>query len=83
MPSARFLSVLAIALCWVSPAEATNVTLCTDAGRIVIELFDEDAPEHVANFLDYTDSGFYGGTVFHRVIEGFVVQGGGFDHECQ
>ena len=72
------LSILA-ALCWVSTANATNVTMCTDVGRVVIELFDEDAPQHVANFLDYTDRGFYGGTVFHRVIEGFVVQGGGFD----
>ena len=71
------------ALCCVSSANATNVTMCTDVGRVVIELFDGDAPEHVANFLDYTDRGFYGGTVFHRVIEGFVVQGGGFDQELR
>ena len=70
-------------LCWVSTATATNVTMCTDVGRVVIELFDEDAPQHVANFLEYTDRGFYGGTVFHRVIEGFVVQGGGFDTELR
>jgi cyclophilin family peptidyl-prolyl cis-trans isomerase len=70
-------------LCWVSAATATNVTMCTDVGRVVIELFDEDAPQHVANFLEYTDRGFYGGTVFHRVIEGFVVQGGGFDRELR
>ena len=70
-------------LCWVSTAAATNVSMCTDVGRVVIELFDEDAPQHVANFLEYTDRGFYGGTVFHRVIEGFVVQGGGFDTELR
>ena len=60
-------------LCWVSAATATNVTMCTDVGRVVIELFDEDAPQHVANFLEYTDRGFYGGTVFHRVIEGLSL----------
>jgi len=76
------LSVLTT-LCWVSTATATNVTMCTDVGRVVIELFDEDAPQHAANFLEYTDRGFYGGTVFHRVIEGFVVQGGGFDTELR
>ena len=70
-------------LCWFSTAAATNVSMCTDVGRVVIELFDEDAPQHVANFLEYTDRGFYGGTVFHRVIEGFVVQGGGFDTELR
>ncbi|MBH97284.1 MAG: hypothetical protein CMM56_02405 [Rhodospirillaceae bacterium] len=64
-------------------ANATNITMCTDLGRVVIELFDDDAPQHVANFLNYTDRGFYGGTVFHRVIAGFVVQGGGFDKDLR
>ena len=72
-----------LALSWHAPSGATDVVMCTDAGRIVIELFDRDAPAHVTNFLDYTDRGFYGGTVFHRVIEGFVVQGGGFDDELR
>jgi len=83
MPRERLTVVFLVALHWVSPAKATNVTMCTDVGRVIIELFDEDAPQHVANFLDYTERGFYGGTVFHRVIEGFVVQGGGFDHELR
>lgn len=83
MPATRTCTVLTLALGWVAPAAATDVVLCTDAGRVVIELFDDDAPAHVANFLDYTDRGFYGGTVFHRVIEGFVVQGGGFDNELR
>ena len=72
-----------IMLFWSSFSSATNVTMCTDLGRFVIELFDDDAPLHVANFLDYTDRGFYGGTIFHRVIPGFVVQGGGFDWELR
>ena len=79
----RIFIVLSLALSWAAPAGATDVALCTDAGRVVIELFDDDAPQHVANFLDYADRGFYGGTVFHRVIEGFVVQGGGFDAELR
>ncbi len=56
-----------------------NVTLKTTAGDIKIELFEKEAPETVKNFLDYVKSGFYDGTIFHRVINGFMVQGGGFD----
>jgi len=63
--------------------EATEVAVCTDQGRAVIELADDTAPRHVANFLSYVDSGFYTGTVFHRVVSGFVVQGGGFDRELR
>ncbi|MCY3732273.1 MAG: peptidylprolyl isomerase [Rhodospirillaceae bacterium] len=81
--SVQRLVLIPVALCGISAANATNVTLCTDLGRVVIELFDDDAPQHVANFLDYTDRGFYGGTVFHRVIPGFVVQGGGFDKDLR
>ncbi len=66
-----------------STAQATDVAVCTDAGNFTIELFDVDAPAHVENFLDYVDHGFYNGTVFHRVIEGFVVQGGGFTRTFQ
>lgn len=50
----------------------------TSKGPIVIELFAKEAPKTVENFLEYTRSGFYDGTVFHRVIPGFVIQGGGF-----
>ena len=78
----RYPFILVI-LFWASFSNATNVTMCTDLGRVVIELFDDDAPLHVTNFLDYTDRGFYGGTIFHRVIPGFVVQGGGFDKELR
>jgi len=54
------------------------ITLKTNKGDIKIRLFEEDAPITAKNFLDYVDSGFYKGTIFHRVIPGFMVQGGGF-----
>ncbi|WP_026142922.1 MULTISPECIES: peptidylprolyl isomerase [unclassified Thioalkalivibrio] len=56
-----------------------QVAIETNHGRIVLELNAEAAPETVANFLSYVDDGFYDGTIFHRVIPGFMVQGGGFD----
>lgn len=52
-------------------------------GDITIELFPEKAPVTVRNFLDYVDSGFYDGTIFHRVIPGFVIQGGGFGSDMK
>ncbi|MGD2138875.1 MAG: peptidylprolyl isomerase [Burkholderiales bacterium] len=58
---------------------STQVKLTTSNGDIVIELDDEKAPETVKNFLGYVDDGFYNGTVFHRVINGFMIQGGGFE----
>jgi peptidyl-prolyl cis-trans isomerase B (cyclophilin B) len=54
------------------------VKLTTNHGVITLELNAEKAPETVANFLKYVESGFYNGTVFHRVIDNFMVQGGGF-----
>lgn len=51
----------------------------TTMGNIVIELNHEKAPKTVANFLDYIKSGHYDGTIFHRVIDGFMIQGGGMD----
>jgi peptidyl-prolyl cis-trans isomerase A (cyclophilin A) len=50
----------------------------TSMGKIKIELFASEAPVSVKNFLDYTNKGFYNGTIFHRVINGFMIQGGGF-----
>ena len=55
------------------------VRLHTNAGVIGIELDDKRAPETVKNFLGYVESGFYANTVFHRVIDGFMIQGGGFE----
>jgi len=59
-------------------AEGPRVTLNTSQGEIVIELNEARAPATAANFLEYVDAGFYDGTVFHRVIRGFMIQGGGF-----
>jgi len=56
---------------------ASRVSFETSLGTILIELFDEDCPITTANFLGYVRSGHYDGTIFHRVIPGFVVQGGG------
>jgi peptidyl-prolyl cis-trans isomerase B (cyclophilin B) len=55
------------------------VTLHTNFGDITLELNAEKAPITTANFLQYVDNGFYDGTIFHRVINGFMIQGGGFD----
>jgi peptidyl-prolyl cis-trans isomerase B (cyclophilin B) len=51
----------------------------TTLGNITIELFETDAPETTANFKQYVEDGFYNGTIFHRVIDGFMIQGGGFE----
>ena len=56
-----------------------KVKLHTNHGDITIELDAEKAPETVKNFLSYTNSGFYDGTIFHRVIDNFMIQGGGFE----
>jgi peptidyl-prolyl cis-trans isomerase B (cyclophilin B) len=55
------------------------VTIKTNFGDIKLELFEEEAPETTANFLQYVDDGFFNGTIFHRVINDFMIQGGGFD----
>lgn len=55
------------------------VKLLTNFGEITLELDAEKAPITVANFLQYVDNGFYDGTIFHRVISNFMIQGGGFD----
>lgn len=57
---------------------ATTVNMKTNLGSIIIELNDEKAPKTVANFLRYVKEGFYEGTIFHRVIDNFMIQGGGF-----
>jgi cyclophilin family peptidyl-prolyl cis-trans isomerase len=65
----------------VAAQQNPQVSLKTDLGTIVIELYPKEAPITVANFLAYVDSKFYDGTIFHRVIPGFVVQGGGMNFE--
>lgn len=60
-------------------AQGPKVSLTTSKGVIVIELDDAKAPVSTQNFLTYVNEGYYDGTVFHRVIKGFMVQGGGMD----
>jgi len=60
-------------------AATPAVILKTSVGEIEIELYADKAPESVKNFLAYVDEGFYDGTIFHRVIKDFMIQGGGYD----
>jgi len=62
-----------------TPAAHPRVALETNKGKIVIELYPDKAPKSVENFLKYVKDGHYSNTVFHRVIAGFMIQGGGFD----
>jgi peptidyl-prolyl cis-trans isomerase B (cyclophilin B) len=59
------------------------VLMETSHGEIEIELFEDKAPNTVANFLKYVDAKFYNGTIFHRVINGFMIQGGGFSEKME
>lgn len=82
--SAAVLGGLALCAAVAVPAAAAaadlpQVSLKTSMGDIVVELDPEHAPKTVANFLQYVKSGFYKGTIFHRVIDGFMIQGGGYD----
>jgi len=60
-----------------------NVVLTTNHGTITLELDVEKAPKSVENFVTYVKSGHYDGTIFHRVIDGFMIQGGGFDPDMK
>ena len=60
-----------------------QVELKTSRGSIVVELYADKAPKTVANFLQYVKDGFYNGTIFHRVIDGFMIQGGGFERDMR
>ena len=79
----RQVLVLFATLGFAAGALAANpqVELDTTAGTIRLELYPDAAPKTVANFLDYVKSGHYDGTQFHRVIDGFMIQGGGFTTE--
>jgi len=84
----RFLTGLLLALVSILaavPTLAANpvVEMQTSEGTILIELYPEQAPKTVENFLEYVKSGFYNGTIFHRVIDGFMIQGGGFTSYMQ
>jgi cyclophilin family peptidyl-prolyl cis-trans isomerase len=83
--SRRYFMRLAATLCFgvlthhAIAADQPKVSLKTNMGEIVVELYPEKAPKTVANFLQYVKDGHYTGTIFHRVIDGFMIQGGGFD----
>ena len=67
-----FISLLSI------QAKQSVVVLETNQGNVEIKLFDDKAPETVKNFLKYVNDGFYNQTIFHRIIDGFMIQGGGY-----
>ena len=77
----KYLFALAASATLTMPALAANprVEMKTNQGEIVVELYADKAPKSAENFVQYVKDGFYDGTVFHRVIDGFMIQGGGFD----
>jgi peptidyl-prolyl cis-trans isomerase A (cyclophilin A)/peptidyl-prolyl cis-trans isomerase B (cyclophilin B) len=84
MPISRLLTALPLLVCisaFTINSHAANpqVELKTNFGNIAIELYPDKAPKTVDNFLRYVRDGYYNGTIFHRVIPGFMIQGGGFD----
>ena len=62
---------------------AAHVTITTTVGQMTLELDADNAPKTVENFLAYANSGFYDGTIFHRVINNFMIQGGGFTTDME
>jgi len=80
MPNTRWLTplLLSLSLFLAAPAFAQKVRLSTSQGDIVLELDAEKAPKTVANFVAYVKAGHYDGTIFHRVIPNFMIQGGGY-----
>ncbi len=72
------LATIALALSCAAQAQNPKVEMRTSMGVITLELQPENAPETVKNFLQYVKDGFYNGTIFHRVIADFMIQGGGF-----
>lgn len=75
--------ILSIGYAGTAIAEITRVLMQTSMGNIELELDGDRAPESVANFLRYVDEGFYDGTIFHRVINSFMIQGGGLTADMQ
>ncbi len=79
----KLLLMLAALLLAVNAWAGPRVVMETSQGNITIELDADKAPESVKNFLRYVDEGFYSGTVFHRVIKDFMIQGGGFNTDLK
>lgn len=78
-----FAAAAALSLASSAALAGTAVQINTSLGPITLELADDQAPKSVANFLQYARDGFYNGTIFHRVIDGFMIQGGGFTTDFQ
>jgi len=78
MKISAFLALAMIACSTLAAAANPEVELKTNMGTITLELYPDKAPKTVENFLQYVKDGFFKGTIFHRVINGFMVQGGGF-----
>jgi peptidyl-prolyl cis-trans isomerase A (cyclophilin A)/peptidyl-prolyl cis-trans isomerase B (cyclophilin B) len=74
----RLLTLFALLLSFGAQAANPQVEMKTSLGSVTIELYPDKAPKTVDNFLQYVKGGFYDGTIFHRVIDGFMIQGGGF-----
>lgn len=90
MRRSRFLTSLALTLVLALPMASqaqtsgvSKVRISTSMGDIEAELYADKAPKTVANFLQYVNDKHYDGTIFHRVIDGFMIQGGGFDTQQQ
>lgn len=83
LKSLLFSVIIVLTFAAKSWAEASNpvVNMQTNLGSITLELFPEQSPETVKNFLNYVDEGFYEGLIFHRTIVGFMIQGGGFNKD--
>ena len=83
--AAAVVSMMVSMLSLASAAHAANpqVEIKTTVGTITAELYADKAPKTVENFLEYVKSGFYSGTVFHRVLPGFMIQGGGFARDMK
>jgi cyclophilin family peptidyl-prolyl cis-trans isomerase len=81
----RITALIALLLLSIPPAWAQNprIEFKTSVGSFVIEIYPDKAPKTAANFLQYVKDGFYNGTVFHRVIDSFMIQGGGFDRDMR
>jgi len=75
--------LLSISTLTATAADNPRVLLKTNMGDMVLELYPAKAPKSVANFIQYVKDGHYNGTIFHRVINNFMIQGGGFDQNMQ
>lgn len=77
----KLLMIFALFSAWAM--SSPTVVIKTSSGDIVVELNEAEAPKTVDNFIKYVQEGFYNGTIFHRVIKGFMIQGGGYDEQYQ